>query len=190
MRLVLLAAAATLTAGAALAQTPAPAAPAPAPASTPVPTPAANPADVASIDSIIAALYAVISGEAGAPRDWDRLRSLFLPGATMGAAGRTPEGQFRTRLMSANDYIARVGPMFAKEPFYEREIGRKVERFGPIASVMSAYDSRRAADAAPFDRGVNAIHMVHDGQRWWVVSIYWASETPENPIPADLIATR
>ncbi|MEK6282053.1 MAG: hypothetical protein AABN95_16990 [Acidobacteriota bacterium] len=55
----------------------------PTPAASPIPTPqamaspspsTANPADVASIDSIIAAVYDVISGPAGKKRDWDRMR--------------------------------------------------------------------------------------------------------------------
>lgn len=182
MRLAVLAAAALLSAGPALAQTP-PTPPAPAAA------PAANPADVASVDSIMAALYDVISGDPG-PRDWDRFRSLFLPGATMGAAGHDAQGAFRTRLGSVDNYATRNGAYFMEHAFFERELGRKVERFGPIVSVMSAYESRDARDAAqPMDRGVNALHLVHDGQRWWIVSIYWASETPENPIPADLLTT-
>ncbi|MBX3133021.1 MAG: hypothetical protein KF689_06500 [Gemmatimonadaceae bacterium] len=41
--------------------------------------PVAAAADVASIDAIIDALYASISGPAGQPRDWDRLRSLMAP---------------------------------------------------------------------------------------------------------------
>ena len=36
--------------------------------------PAADPADVASIDAIITAVYDVISGDAGVARDWDRFR--------------------------------------------------------------------------------------------------------------------
>jgi hypothetical protein len=181
MRLAVLAAAALLSAGPALAQTP-PTPPAPAA------SPAANPADVASVDSIMAALYDVISGDPG-PRDWDRFRGLFLPGATLGAAGHDAQGAFRTRLGGVDNYATRNGAYFMEHAFFERELGRKVERFGPIASVMSAYESRDAADAAqPIDRGVNAIHLVHDGQRWWIVSIYWTSETPENPIPADLLA--
>ena len=35
--------------------------------------------DVISIDSIIDALYDVISGEKGEERDWDRERYLFIP---------------------------------------------------------------------------------------------------------------
>ena len=45
--------------------------------------PRANPADVASVDAIIAALYDVISGPAGQARDWTRFRSLFVPGARL-----------------------------------------------------------------------------------------------------------
>ena len=33
--------------------------------------------DVTSPDAITESLYAVISGEAGQPRDWDRFRNLF-----------------------------------------------------------------------------------------------------------------
>src|SRR4051794_731744 len=43
----------------------------------------ARASDVASIDSIIAAVYDVISGPAGQKRDWERMRSLFVPGARL-----------------------------------------------------------------------------------------------------------
>src|SRR4051812_4804184 len=39
--------------------------------------------DVASMDNIIAALYDVISGPSGQKRDWERMRSLFVPGARL-----------------------------------------------------------------------------------------------------------
>jgi len=67
----------------ATAQNPAPAPPASAAATTPP----ANPADVASIDAILAALYDVISGPAGQTRNWDRMRSLFVPGARLNHPG-------------------------------------------------------------------------------------------------------
>ena len=37
------------------------------------------PEDVASEDAILKAVYDVISGPAGEKRDWDRMRSLFVP---------------------------------------------------------------------------------------------------------------
>src|ERR1700730_6512750 len=74
--------------------------PTPSPVPSPMPqqkmveAPAANPADVASIDSIIAAVYNVISGPAGKKRDWDRMRSLFVPGARLIPTGPRQAGGY------------------------------------------------------------------------------------------------
>lgn len=169
---------------------PAPALQTPPPAvSAPIATPMADPADVASVDAVVAALYDVISGEAGAPRDWDRFQSLFVPGATMGGVGRGPEGTLRVRPMSPADYIARNSAHFAANPFYEREIGRRTDGFGPIVTVLSAYriDAARDAATTPLQRGVNAVQLMNDGRRWWIVSVIWTGETPETPLPTDLV---
>src|ERR1043165_2967002 len=60
-------------------------------AGTPMQTPAADPKDVATMDSIVAALYDVISGPGGQKRNWDRFRSLFVPGARLIPTGRNPQ---------------------------------------------------------------------------------------------------
>ena len=46
----------------------------------------AGPEDWESPESIVHALYETISGDAGAKRDWDRYRDLFLEGARMSVA--------------------------------------------------------------------------------------------------------
>ena len=92
------------------------------------------------------------------------------------------------RLLTIEDYVQRAGPRLERDGFFEREIGRKQERFGNIVHVMSAYDSKRTlADAQPFTRGINSIQLWYDGTRWWVVSVYWQSESAETPIPADYL---
>ncbi|HSJ09331.1 MAG TPA: hypothetical protein VK928_05435 [Longimicrobiales bacterium] len=154
---------------------------APAPATAP----AARPADVASVDAIIAALYDVISGPAGQKRDWDRFHSLFVPGARLIPTGRAQDGTVRHRVMTPDEYVATSGRMLEERGFFESEIGRTTEQFGNITHVFSAYDSRnRAEDPAPFARGINSIQLLKDAQRWWIVSVFWDSETPSNPIPA------
>ena len=185
MRPILLAAAVALAAGPALAQT-APAQTAPAAPAAP-PAAGARPDDVASIDAIIAALYDVISGEAGEARDWARFHGLFLPGAIMGGAGRAPDGGARMRVSSPADYVTRNTPHFQANAFYERESGRRVTRFGPLVQVLSGYEIRAAREQAdPVQRGVNAISLFDDGRRLWITSVVWAGETPETPIPEDL----
>jgi len=140
--------------------------------------------DVSSVDAIIAALYDVISGPAGQKRDWDRFRSLFVPGArlipTGGPAGQPP----RAMVWSPDEYVERAGLNLERNGFFEREIGRTTETFGRVTHVFSAYDSKRSAtDAMPFARGINSIQLLDDGTRWWVVTVFWDAERADTPIP-------
>jgi hypothetical protein len=151
--------------------------------------PAPRPADVASMDAIVTALYESISGPAGAPRDWPRLRSLLVPDARLMPTGRR-EGAGVRRVWSVEEYIAAAGPGLERNGFFEREIGQRTDRFGNIAHRFSAYDSRRAAsDSLPFARGINSIQLWYDGARWWILTIFWESESANVPIPAEYLKT-
>jgi hypothetical protein len=152
--------------------------------------PAANPADVATEDAILAALYDVISGPAGKARDWDRMRSLFVPGARLIPTGIGRDGAVRHRVMTVEDYVKGSGPMLEKEGFFENEVARTTERFGNVAHAFSTYESRHKAGEAPFARGINSIQLLNDGTRWWVVTIFWDSEREGNPIPARYLPGR
>lgn len=156
-----------------------------APYDTTRPRVAARAADVQSLDAIIAALYDVISGPAGQPRDWDRFRSLFAPKARLMPTGRRPDGSGVLREWSPEEYIATAGAGLQANGFFERELARTVERYGDVLHVFSTYDSRRtASDARPFARGINSIQVHHDGARFWIVSVFWQGERPDLPIPA------
>ncbi len=163
----------------------------PAAAARPQPTPVApiaiadaNPADVASIDAIIAALYDVISGPAGKKRDWDRMRSLFAPGARLIPTGPRPTGGYGARVGAVEDYITRSAPYLESQGFFETEIARKTDTFGNIAHVFSTYDSRhKAEDPKPFARGINSIQLLNDGKRWWILTVFWQGEDEKNPLP-------
>jgi hypothetical protein len=148
-------------------------------------TPAARPADVSSMDAVMNAVYNVISGAKGQRRDWDRMRSLFVPGARLISVHAGKDGgASEARVMSVEDYIRRAQPLMEKDGFFERESHRTVERYGDIAQVFSTYESRHAeADAKPFQRGINSFQLLFDGHRWWVVTIYWQGERPDLPLP-------
>ncbi|MFB3812765.1 MAG: hypothetical protein ACE14L_01535 [Terriglobales bacterium] len=145
--------------------------------------PAANPDDVRSLESIVSALYNVISGPAGQHRDWNRFRSLFVPSGRLVAVGHGPKGDVITHEFSIEDYIARTTPIFEREGFYESEIARHADTYSHMTQVFSTYASRHAPDEKPFQRGINSIQLLNDGNRWWVVSIFWEAETPAAPIP-------
>ena len=167
--------------------------PTPTPNTTPSPAaiPPANPADVATMDSIIAAVYEVISGPAKSPRNWDRFRSLFVPGARLIPTGRRPTGEVLTRVLSPEDYIQGSGPRLEQNGFFEREISKRVEKYANIAHVFSTYESRHARDEEkPFARGINSFQLMNDGKRWWIVTIFWQGEDDKNPLPAEYLRTR
>jgi len=151
----------------------------------------AKQSDVESIDAIIATTYEIISGPVGKKRDWDRERSLFIPGARLIPTATVPgktDVDLAPLILDIEGYIARVEPLFEKEGFYEKEIARKVERFGQIAHVWSSYESRHDPnDLAPFMRGINSIQLFNDGKRWWILSIYWQHESKQHPLPKEYL---
>lgn len=150
--------------------------------------PPAAPADVATPDAIIAALYDVISGGAGVSRDWDRMRSLFVPGARLIPTGVTADGTGRHRVMTVDEYIENSGPFLERDGFFEIESHRVTERFGNVLHAFSTYESRRMLDdPEAFMRGINSIQLFHDGTRWWVVTVFWDAERPGNPIPSEYL---
>ena len=150
-----------------------------------------NISDVSSIDAIIAAAYDVISGPAGQKRDWERERALFAPGARLiptatapGVAGSDDTGKPSFQVLDVEGYITRVEPFFAEQGFYEKEISRVTEQFGRIAHVWSTYESRHSPnDPQPFMRGINSFQLFYDGERWWILSVYWQHESDEHPLP-------
>ena len=151
--------------------------------------PVAAEADVASLDAILGALYAVISGPVGQARDWNRLRSLFIPGARMMPIGERADGSVGIRLLAVNDYVALSGPLLVERGFRERELARRTERFGHLAQVFSTYEGTVAAGGAPI-RGINSIQLMDDGRRWWIVSLMWEAENPKLALPAQYLPAR
>jgi len=181
----------TLVCTAAIAQQPS-SAPAPAPkplvgsiAAHPE-WPKAKSEDVKSVDAILAALYDVISGPKGKARDWDRMHSLFIPDARLIPSRVNKDTQqVDAIVLSVDGYIARSSTTMTTNGFFEHSIHNEVEQFGNIAHVWSTYESRHNADdATPFARGINSIQLLKDGDRYWIVNIFWDSERPDSPIPA------
>ncbi|NNC83764.1 MAG: hypothetical protein HKN79_09305 [Flavobacteriales bacterium] len=139
---------------------------------------------VRTLDGIIENLYGVISGEKGAARDWDLMRYLFHPDAKLIPSGHDKEGNIQAWYLTVEDYIEKSGPWLVEKGFFEEEIHREVDTFGMITQVFSTYEAFNSqADEAPFMRGINSIQLLNDGERWWILNIYWTQESKEQQIP-------
>lgn len=148
--------------------------------------PRANPDDVKSPEAIIAALSSSISGEAGQVRNWDRFRSLFVPGAGRLVVTRVPRtGPADVTVLSMEDYIARSSNG-APASFFEIPIAYDVQSFGRMSHVYESYGLHHTRDDQPYVRGVNSFELLSDGTRFYVLQVFWDTERPDNPLPARL----
>lgn len=141
--------------------------------------------DVGTIDGIIKAFYDVISGPAGAPRQWQRDSTLYIQHVRF-VATHVAEGRPVAAVMDHAEFVAPYNEAFVDRGFFEREIHRLTKRFGNIAHVFSAYEYHATETGPVLGRGVNSIQLYWDGTRWWIASATWDDERPDNPIPAEL----
>ncbi len=151
-----------------------------------VPTVAPRPADVATIDGMVNAYYEVVSGPKGQPRDWARDRTLYISDIRFVPVDIGKDGKIEPRISTHQQFVeASTG--LEKEGFFEKEVHRVTERFGPIAHVWSTYESRRTETGPVIQRGINSIELFWDGKRWWIANAIWTDETPGNPIPKEYL---
>ncbi len=98
------------------------------------------------------------------------------------------DGGYEARTISPDEYARFANAYFLKNGFAEREIAKKAERYGNIMQIFSTYESRHdAKDPQPFARGINSFQLFYDGTRWWVVTIFWQEETPDNLLPKEFL---
>ncbi|MBC3879945.1 hypothetical protein H8K35_06595 [Undibacterium sp. LX40W] len=148
--------------------------------------PPARAADVQSIDGIIAALYDVISGGIGEQRNWNRMRSLFIPEARiMAIFPKKDSKDLGLRILSISDYIANSGPRLIEIGFREKELARKTEQWGELAQVFTSYETFEEKDNVT-RRGINSVQLMHDGTRWWIISLLFEAERPQLQLPDGL----
>ncbi len=138
--------------------------------------------DVKSIDNIIAALYEVISGDPGAPRDWDRFRNLFTADARLIPTGKNAEGKITYRTMSPEDYVTMFTTRITTG-FFEWELHRVTEEYGTIVHVFSTYETKEKKDGPVTNRGINSIQLIKQNDRYAIMNIFWCPESAGYPLP-------
>jgi hypothetical protein len=130
----------------------------------------------------IEALYDVISGPVGEARDWERFRSLFLPGAQMSVVVTDVEGDERVVVLTLDDYVERNGERLSEIGFTETETRRETFLYGGMATILSAYEAIRADTGEMIADGVNSLTSLTDAGTWKSASIAWRAADEEWPV--------
>lgn len=157
-----------------------------APSSAAAQMPAADSADVRTIEGIVNAYYDVINGPPGAPRQWRRDSTLYMPAATFVSMGER-DGKPVVSVMTPEEYRRATNASFVEKGFFETEIGHRIERFGNVAQVRSVYETRHVAKGPLLARGVNYLMLYWDGARWWISGAVWDDERPGTRLPASWV---
>jgi hypothetical protein len=133
--------------------------------------------DEEAIGAAVDEMYAMISGPAG-PRDWSRQEKCFLPEARQVRTWVDAEGRAVKQSMGLEEYSRDTQPFFDANAFYEVETSRRIDVFGNIAHVWSAYEARRSPDdSEPERRGINSIQLFNDPDRGWqIIHMIWDNE--------------
>lgn len=139
---------------------------------------------VLTLHKTIKTLYEVISAEKDEERNWKQFKFLFYPNAKLIPTGMNPDFEYKAKHITPDEYIKSSEKWLKMNGFIEKEINREVNTFGNIAQVFSTYNCfHTAEDKKPFMRGINSIQLINDENRWWIVNLFWAQETEDNPIP-------
>lgn len=137
--------------------------------------------DRAAIEALIKALYEVISFDEGGEPEWQRMRALFSRHARITRI--TPEGTDYLDVSGFQELAKESFDLGVYTRFHEIEVRRDERRFGGLAHVLSAYETRRDPSAAePFARGVNSLQLIREDEAWKVLSLFWDEERVDNPL--------
>lgn len=155
----------------------------PAPAFAIATAAVAAPGAADTIDDVLAALYAGVSGDDDRPRDAAGLARVFVPDARLHVTTAGADGVATTETVDVPGFIALNERRLKGRGFFEREIHREVTDYGAVAHVWSVFETRRARDdAKPYARGANSLQLLRTPQGWRVLSVTWDIERADRPL--------
>ncbi|MGB5690824.1 MAG: hypothetical protein WBM45_16250 [Woeseiaceae bacterium] len=123
-------------------------------------------------------LYDVISAPCD-QRDWDAVRPLFHPRATMVRTGLDDAGQPFALVMSHDEYIANATELLKGVRFCETELRQEVTVFGNVARLASVYRFSYEGETSSYSgQGVNFFNLLNEGDGWKIINMVWDNERP------------
>ena len=140
--------------------------------------------DSESIQNILDAYYDCISGPIGETRDFDRLENLFHPEARLIYSNWNNEtGKAYTLIFKTLPEFIEKLDYLDKKGFYEHEVSNVTHSFSSIAQVFSTYKFRAEDNSIPPGQGITSYELFFDGDRYWIMSMFWVAENEKYKIP-------
>ena len=139
-------------------------------------------AAVKTIDGTINEVLKIVSGEKGVNRNWEAFRFLFTPNAQITVL-RHEENNANVPVTYSLEEFVRLGMRFYEnDGFIEYELNKTIDEYNGIAHAFQSY---YAKELDIEEQGINSYQLVHDGTRWWIVSLLWTNNRNGVPLPEE-----
>ena len=140
-----------------------------------------------SAEGVVYELYDMCTFDAGTLPDWDAMRALFLPQATVVLRNTRTSNT----IFSMDGFIEDWHRFIARDNVEERGFSEKIVRMsttvlGDIAHIMVLYEASFPDWDRPPQPGVDFIQLIKNDGRWWIVSIANEVPAPNWPLPEAL----
>jgi hypothetical protein len=141
--------------------------------------------DLNTVNGIIHSLYNAISGSSGQDRDWSSFRTLFAENARMYIAVPNKDNNTSLRCITPAEYIERNKTRLADIGFNETELYRITNSYGAGTQILSTYETHflNKNGEQEITQGINNIQLYFDGQRYYIVSIFWDGNAKNIQVP-------
>ena len=132
-------------------------------------------------ENTLSDFYKVICFREGGNPDWDTMKTLFCPWARLTRI--TPEGIDAMDLQGFIDMVSELMESGAVTEFYEVETKRRVEFFGSVAHVLSAYETKCSPQAVKIlGQGLNSLQLIWENGKWMISSLLWDEGSRKSPV--------
>ena len=130
--------------------------------------------DPASLDDVIASMYASLCFEEGQQPDWPAFMDLFAADARLVRVN--DDGVFAFDPRTFRDDLERMIASGTLRSFWEGEVSRETDVFGDVAHVLSFYEARSSRDGALLGPAVKSIQLFRQNGRWSISAMLWRRE--------------
>lgn len=135
------------------------------------------------IKGLCPAMYDAVTLTGERQPDWTKFQAQLHSRATL-----APASGGDAAILDAGTFIGGMAAQIESgelQSLEEREIACSAKIFGNTAAVRSTFV---AAINGETRRGVTFAQIVREAGRWVILSAVWDNETPENPIPENLLS--
>lgn len=141
--------------------------------------------NLGTVDGIIHSLYDDISGPVGEDRNWNDFRNLFAENARMYIAAPDKENGSVLKSITPEEYAERNKTRLSDIGFNEDELYRITNTYGAGTQIFSTYESHftNKDGEQEITKGINNIQLYFDGERYFIVSIFWDANAKNIEVP-------